>query len=84
MPRNKISDLNDHLFAQLERLSDESLTGEALKQEIERGKAISEVAANIVGSAKVIVDAMKIVAKGQFEKELLPDIFKSKNLLDVK
>lgn len=34
--KNKPVDLNNHLFAQLERLGDEDLSGDDLKQEIER------------------------------------------------
>lgn len=35
MPRNTLSDLNNHLFATLERLGDESLDAEQMKMEIE-------------------------------------------------
>lgn len=55
MARNKLSDLNDHLFAQIERLSDEELTQEELKREIERGKAISLVSKNIIENAKTVI-----------------------------
>ena len=46
--KNQLKDLNDHLFAQMERLGDESLTADQLKQEIDRGKAITSVANSII------------------------------------
>ena len=48
MARNKLSDLNNHLFEQLERLNDEELSNEDLEKEIKRQKAMSEVATNII------------------------------------
>lgn len=41
--RNSLDDLNNHLFAQMERLSDEDLSSETLQSEISRAKAITNV-----------------------------------------
>lgn len=60
--KNKLSDLNDHLFAQLERLSDESLAPEKIELEIKRGEAIAGVADQIIRNAALQVTAAKLVA----------------------
>lgn len=72
--KNKLSDLNNHLFAQLERLGNEDLSGEALKAEISRAKAVANVATQIVNSSKVTVDAMKLVSRGAISKDQLPKL----------
>ena len=61
--KNKLIDLNDHLFAQLERLNDEKTTGEALASEIERSKALTGVACKIIDNAKLALDAEKLKAE---------------------
>lgn len=48
--RNKQTDLDNILFAELERLDDEGLSGDALRDEISRAKAIGNVAAQINAS----------------------------------
>lgn len=56
---NTLGDLNNHLFAQLERLSDEDLKGEALQEEIERAKAINQVAMHIIANGRLVLEAVK-------------------------
>lgn len=58
--KNKIQDLNDHLFAQLERLNDEDLTEEKLDAEITRSKAVSAIASQIINNARLALDATKL------------------------
>ncbi len=58
--KNKLTDLNDHMFAALERLNDESLEGDALKSEIERSKAMANVGRQIIDNARLALDAHKI------------------------
>ena len=59
--KNKLTDLNNHLFEQLERLNDEDLTEENLSKEIGRAKAMTEITNSIVSNAKVILDASKFL-----------------------
>jgi len=60
---NKLSDLNNHLFAELERLSDEELTGEELETEINRAKAITSVSAQIIQNGALALKAEEFKAE---------------------
>lgn len=51
MTKNKITDLNDHLFAELERLGDEDMDTLQLEDEIKRAKAVSGIAQQIIANA---------------------------------
>lgn len=59
--KNKISDVRNHLVAMLERLGDESLEGDKLNAEIERAKAVSQVATTYIGAVKVEIDAIRLM-----------------------
>lgn len=59
--KNSLGDLNNHLFAQLERLSDEDLKGETLIEEINRAKAVNEVASKIISNGSLVLAAKKMV-----------------------
>lgn len=62
MTKNKLSDLNDHLFMQLERLGGEELTAEQIESEAKRGEAIVNVAEQIIKNADMQLRAVKILA----------------------
>jgi hypothetical protein len=57
--KNTLGDLNNHLFAQIERLGDEDLKGDKLTEEIERAKAVTQVATQIISNGKLMLDAIK-------------------------
>ena len=61
--KNKLTDLNDHLFMQLERLNDESLTGVALEQECTRARAMADIATHIIANANTQIAAAKAYAE---------------------
>lgn len=57
--KNTLGDLNNHLFAQLERLSDEDLTGEELDEEIRRAEAVCGVSTQIIANGTLVLKAEK-------------------------
>lgn len=57
--KNKLSDLNNHLFAALERLNDEDKTGDELQEEIQRSRAIAGVAKEVVANATLVLEGAK-------------------------
>jgi hypothetical protein len=61
--KNKLIDLNDHLFAQIERLSDEQITPDDLKKEVSRSEALVKVSNQIVNAAGLQLKAVTFVAE---------------------
>ena len=57
--KTTLGDLNNHLFMQLERLNDEDLKGDKLTEEIERSKAVTNVAKEIIANANIVLQARK-------------------------
>jgi len=57
--KNKLTDLNNHLFAQIERLSDESLKGDKLIEELERTKAVAVISREILTVGKLAFEVEK-------------------------
>ena len=70
-----LTDLNNHLFAQMERLSEESLNLEQLAFEAERSKSLTIIARTIVDNARLVLDAQTRINDIPERKEL-PAILK--------
>lgn len=66
--KNTLTDLNNHLYAQVERLSEEELVTDPLKLEAEiaRGEAIIGVARMVVENASLVLKAHKLASDGEF------------------
>ncbi len=61
MTKNRLSDLNNHLFAQIERPSDESLSPAAVEREARRSLAVVALARQTIRNAALPLHAAKIL-----------------------
>ena len=57
--KNRIADLNNSLFEQLERLNDHDLTGEDLDLEVRRASAMCGVADRIIENHRTVTEVFK-------------------------
>jgi hypothetical protein len=73
--KDKLLNLNSHLFAQLERLTEENISQDKLKQELDRSKAVSALASQIIAGGRLVLDAH--IAKSEYELRELPQVFDS-------
>jgi hypothetical protein len=72
--KNRLTDLNNVLFEQLDRLTDTNLSATTIELEIKRAETVVQVADKIVANAKLQLDACKLVAEhgDRFTKLLQP------------
>jgi len=78
MANNTLEDLNNHLFAQMERLTEECISDENLKREISRAKAVNGVSKNIIDNAKTHLEGLKLIAENIDQTEKTPTQFRVK------
>ena len=58
--KNRLTNLTDHLFAQLERLGEEDATDERIRLEIVRAGAMTQTAREIINVGRLALDAAKV------------------------
>lgn len=83
--KNKLIDLNNHLFAQMERLGDEGLKMEDLERECQRTEAMIGVSEQIINNATLALNGAKLVAEygGKFEA-MLPMLENKDTVMDAR
>lgn len=66
--KNTLGDLNNHLFAQLEKLNDDELVGEQLEAEIKRSEAMTKISEQIIRNGELQFKAMQHMDEYGYER----------------
>lgn len=76
MAKNKLTDLNNHLFEMLERLNDDELMASNAEEEIRRANAITQIGSTIIQNGQLMLDAQKHADEFGYSarERKLPDI----------
>lgn len=79
--KNTLSDLNNHLFEQLERLNDEDLNEEQLDRELRRAEGMTKVAEQIIRNGELAYKTMVHMAEYGYadRKGSVPEMLEVKN-----
>ncbi len=73
--KNKLGNLDDHLFAAIERLNDEGLTAEQIESEARRADAIVDLADKVIENSRTKISAARLYAeRGDRIMPMLPKI----------
>lgn len=85
--KNKLTNLNDYLFEEIERVMDcanNSTSREKLTAELQRAKTMSALSNTIINNARTQLQAIEVAYSCNVKKEDLPEILQKKtNLLEV-
>lgn len=78
--KNKLIDLNNHLFEQMERLNDDDLTDDQLEKEVKRARAMEGLATNIIDNAKLALESQKFIQDYGYSAQTpqLPEMLEQK------
>lgn len=80
MTKNTLSDLNNHLFEQLERLNDEELDAEQLEKEIKRSEGMTKIAEQIIRNGELAYKTMVHMDEYRYdETRPAPEMLETRN-----
>ena len=77
--QNNLSDLNNHLFEQLELLNSGELSNEELEKEIKKTKAITSISSQILKVASIQISAIKTAESCGLLNNELPSLISTKD-----
>lgn len=76
---NTLTDLNNHLFAQLERLDEDDLTDEQLNKELKRADGMTKVAQQIIANGELAYRTMRTMEEYGYNRDRkIPDMLEMK------
>lgn len=85
MARNKLADLNNHLFQVIEDLTNPEIDKDgktiSIDETVKKAIAVAKVGQVIVNNAKLQLHALQLVSSGRMEKEELPETINEKKQL---
>ena len=70
--KNTLAELNNHLFAQLERLGDEELSGEELEKEVKRAESITKIARVVIENSNTVLKSIELKSNALDADVILP------------
>lgn len=82
--KNTLTDLNNYLFEQLEKIADADLKGEELEKEIKRGEAVTKIAKTIIENGALALSAKKYFDDYGNGNDIELSMFRKTNKLTVK
>jgi hypothetical protein len=59
--KNKLTDLQNHIFASIEKVIDDDLTGDKLKEELDRGLVLNELFKTAIANGALIVKCVDVL-----------------------
>ena len=80
--KNNLSDLNNHLFLQLETLEDNKMTDKRLEKELKKAQAICSISSQILKVASVQVSAIKTAEQCGLLNKDMPALIATKDSIN--